>query len=80
MKLELDLMELNSLYVAVSHQLDRAKSDAMEYPSDYFQNELVRVEKLVEKVQDALYAECKVIDDMVAEYRMKAGISMINEK
>jgi hypothetical protein len=71
MNLELNLMELNSLYVAVSNQLKQAKQDAMEYPSDYFQSQFETAEELVEKVQEALWAECKMIDDVVAEARLK---------
>jgi hypothetical protein len=80
MKLELNLMELNSLYMAVTNQLKVAKKEADEYPSEFFENQLVTAEELVEKIQDALWSECKAVDDMVAEYRMRAGISMFNEK
>lgn len=80
MKLELNLMELNSLYMAVTHELNVAKTNAMEYPSDFFQTQLTIAEELVEKVQDALWSECRNIDEMVAEYRMKAGINVVNEK
>lgn len=73
MKLELNLMELNSLYVAVSNQLKEAKKDAMEYPSDFFQSQLVIAEELVEKVQEALWAECKIVDEAVEEFRLKPG-------
>jgi hypothetical protein len=76
MKLELNLMELNSLYVAVTRQLSQAKEDAMEYPSDFFQRELVIADALVDKVQEALYAECNEIDKMVTEARMRAGIQV----
>jgi hypothetical protein len=69
MNIEFNLMELNSLYVAVSNQLKQAKKDAKDYPSDFFQSELTRIEELNEKVQDALWAECKVVDDAIAEVR-----------
>jgi hypothetical protein len=71
MNLSLNLMELNSLYVAVSNQLKQAKQDAIEYPSEFFQRELETAEELVEKVQEALWAECKIVDDIVAEARLK---------
>lgn len=73
MKLELNLMELNNLYMAVSNQLKIAKKEAMEYPSEYFTEQLELTEELVVKVQDALYAECAMIDEMVDEYRLKPG-------
>lgn len=73
MKLELNLMELNSLYLAVSNQLKDAKREAMEYPSNFFQSQLVIAEELVEKVQEALYAECKVVDEATEEFRLKPG-------
>jgi hypothetical protein len=73
MNLELNLMELNSLYVAVSNQLKAAKQDAIEYPSEYFQNQLVVAEELVEKVQSALHAECIQYDEVVEQYRMETG-------
>lgn len=73
MKLELNLMELNSLYVAVSNQLKAAKQDAIEYPSDFFQNQLIVAEELVEKVQSALHSECIQYDEVVEQYRMATG-------
>lgn len=73
MKLELNLMELNSLYVAVSNQLKAAKQDALEYPSEFFQNQLIIAEELVEKVQEALWDECKAVDEAVEKYRMEIG-------
>jgi hypothetical protein len=73
MKLELNLMELNSLYVAVSNQLKAAKQDALEYPSEFFQNQLIIAEELVEKVQEALWDECKAADEAVEKYRMETG-------
>jgi len=76
MKLELNLMELNSLYVAVSNQLKVAKQEAMEYPSDFFQSQVVTAEELVEKVQEALYAECKVVDEAVAAAREERIIDL----
>jgi hypothetical protein len=69
MNLELNLMELNSLYVAVSNQFKVAKQEAMEYPSDYFQSQLVTAEELVEKVQEALYVECARVDEAIATAR-----------
>jgi hypothetical protein len=67
MNLELNLMELNSLYVAVSNQLKAAKQEAKQYPSTFFDKQLVIAEELVEKVQTALYAECNKADEAIAE-------------
>jgi hypothetical protein len=67
MNLELNLMELNSLYVAVSNQLKAAKQEAKQYPSTFFDKQLVIAEELVEKIQTALWNECTVLDEVVAE-------------
>ena len=79
MNLELNLMELNSLYVAVSNQLKAAKQDALEYPSEFFQNQLIIAEELVEKVQEALWDECKAADEAVEKFRMDTGITEIDK-
>lgn len=71
MNLELNLMELNSLYMAVSNQLKVAQKEAKQYPSDFFETQLVLAQSLVEKVQDALWSECKVVDDSIS--RLKTG-------
>jgi len=76
MNLELNLMELNSLYVAVSNQLSLAKKEAKEYPSTFFENQLVTAEELVEKVQTALYAECDRVDEAIATARMERVINL----
>jgi hypothetical protein len=79
MKLELNLMELNSLYVADSNQLKAAKQDVLEYPSEFFQNQLIIAEELVEKVQEALWDECKAVDEAVEKFRMDTGITEIDK-
>jgi hypothetical protein len=79
MKLELNLMELNSLYVAVSNQLKEAKLDASLYPSEFFQNQLIIAEELVEKVQEALWDECKAADEAIEKFRMDTGITEIDK-
>jgi hypothetical protein len=71
MNLELNLMELNSLYVAVSNQLNVAKQEAKQYPSTFFDKQLIIAEELVEKVQTALYDECKIVDEAVLEARQQ---------
>ena len=62
MKLELNLMELNSLYMAVSHQLEIAKKDAELFPSEFFNNQLDVAQNLVIKVSDALSDEVAQVD------------------
>jgi hypothetical protein len=73
MNLELNLMELNSLYLAVSNQLKVAKSEAKQYPSEYFYNQVIFAEELVKKVQSALHAECHLYDETIEQYRMETG-------
>jgi hypothetical protein len=62
-------MELNSLYVAVSNQLNVAKKEAKQFPSTFFEQQLIIAEELVEKVQTALYDECRILDEAVAASR-----------
>jgi hypothetical protein len=64
-------MELNSLYVAVSNQLNVAKREAKQFPSTFFDKQLIIAEELVEKVQTALYDECKIVDEAVLETRQQ---------
>jgi len=71
MNLQLNLMELNSLYVAVSNQLNVAKREAKQFPSTFFDKQLIIAEELVEKVQTALYDECKIVDEAVLETRQQ---------
>ncbi len=71
MNLQLNLMELNSLYVAVSNQLNVAKQEAKQYPSTFFDQQLIIAEALVEKIQTALYDECRIVDEAVAEIHNK---------
>lgn len=73
MNLELNLMELNSLYVAVSNQLKVASKEAKEYPSVFFNKQLDTAKELVTKVAEALYAECDAYDEAVSQYRMETG-------
>lgn len=71
MNLQLNLMELNSLYVAVSNQLNVAKQEAKQFPSTFFEQQLIIAEELVEKVQTALYAEAAAADEAMAEARVE---------
>lgn len=68
MKLELNLMELNSLYMAVSHQLEIAKKESKEYPSEFFNKQLDIAQELVIKVSEALYDEANRIDTEIQDY------------
>lgn len=79
MNLELNLMELNSLYVAVSNQLKVANQEAMEYPSEFFNKQLVLAEELVEKVQEALYAECDAVDKSIDTFRHDTELTELDK-
>ena len=62
MNLELDLLELNALYVAVSNHVKKTQRDAQNYPSDFFQTQATLTEMLAEKIQTALYESCDESD------------------
>jgi excinuclease UvrABC helicase subunit UvrB len=62
MNLELDLLELNALYVAVSNHVKKTQRDAENYPSDFFQTQATLTEMLAEKIQSALYEKCDELD------------------
>jgi hypothetical protein len=62
MNLELDLLELNALYVAVSNHVKKTQRDAENYPSDFFQTQATLTEMLAEKIQTALYESCDELD------------------
>ena len=62
MNLELDLLELNALYVAVSNHVKKTQRDAEQYPSDFFQTQATLTEMLAEKIQTALYESCDESD------------------
>jgi hypothetical protein len=62
MNLELDLLELNALYVAVSNHVKKTQKDAENYPSDFFQTQATLTEMLAEKIQLALYEKCDELD------------------
>jgi hypothetical protein len=62
MNLELDLLELNALYVAVSNHVKKTQRDAENYPSDFFQTQATLAEMLAEKIQLALYEKCDELD------------------
>ena len=79
MNLELNLMELNSLYVAVSNQLKVASKEAKEYPSEFFNKQLDIAQELVEKVQEALYAECDIVDKAIDTFRYETGLTELDK-
>ena len=62
MNLELDLLELNALYVAVSNHVKKTQRDAEQYPSDFFETQATLTEMLAEKIQTALYETCDELD------------------
>ena len=62
MNLELDLLELNALYVAVSNHVKKTQRDAEQYPSDFFQTQATLTEMLAEKIQTTLYETCEELD------------------
>lgn len=62
MNIELDLLELNTLYVAVSNHVKKTQKDAENYPSDFFETQATLAELLAEKVQLALYETCEELD------------------
>lgn len=62
MNLELDLLELNALYVAVSNHVKKTQRDAEQYPSDFFETQATLTEMLAEKIQLALYEKCEELD------------------
>lgn len=65
MQVELSIMELNSLYMAVSKQVKVAQKEAKEYPSEFFENQLAVAEELEVKISDALWTACKMADEAI---------------
>jgi len=68
MHLELNLMELNQLYYATSKLVEQNESHLKELGKnissiEYFRNELKKSEVLRDKIQTALYDECKSLDE-----------------
>ena len=63
MKLELDLLELNELYLATDRLVKQYDSELQEYGGDYFKSLHERSIVLRDKIQTALHNECKVLDD-----------------
>jgi hypothetical protein len=62
MNIELDLLELNTLYVAISNHIKKTQKDAENYPSDFFETQATLAEMLGEKIQSALYDVSGEID------------------
>ena len=68
MKLELTLLELNQLYYATSKLVEQNESHLKELGTnissiEYFTNELNKSVVLRDKIQTALYDECKSLDE-----------------
>jgi hypothetical protein len=75
MKLELTLLELNQLYYATSKLVEQNESHLKELGTnissiEYFTNELNKSVVLRDKIQTALYDECKSLDEAL-EYVSK---------
>jgi hypothetical protein len=75
MNLELTLLELNQLYYATSKLVEQNESHLKELGTnissiEYFTNELKKSEVLRDKIQTALYDECKSLDEAL-EYVSK---------
>ena len=79
MKLELNLIELNTLYVAVNNQLKQAKEDAKTFPSEFFDREVKTATALVEKVQTALYDECDIVDKAIDTFHYETGLTELDK-
>ena len=65
MNIELSLMELNELYYAMNVFTQRAEQEAKDFPSEFFDKQLSTAKALTEKLQTALWDECKVVDEAV---------------
>lgn len=68
MKLELNLLELNDLYVATSRYVTQCENELKEYGGSvssitYFKNEVRKAEALRDKVHIALHTECARLDE-----------------
>jgi hypothetical protein len=77
MKLELNLLELNELYLATSRLVEQNQKHLDELGKNvssinYFKTQLDSSKVLRDKIQTALYAEAKVLDearDWVLKYK-----------
>ena len=70
MNLELSLLELNQLYYATGKLVEQNESNLKELGSNvssinYFKAELHKSEVLRDKIQTALYDECKRLDEAI---------------
>ena len=74
MNLELTLLELNELYYATSKLVEQNQKHLDELGKNvssinYFKNELTKSEALRDKIQTALYAEAKSLDEALEYVR-----------
>jgi len=84
MKLELNLLELNELYLATSRLVEQNQKHLDELGKNvssinYFKTQLDSSKVLRDKIQTALYAEAKVLDearDWVLKYKADSNAPM----
>jgi len=67
MKLELSLLELNELYYGMTKYRIDAEQSAKDMNTSYFINTADKAKALCDKLQTALYKECKKLDKAMAE-------------
>lgn len=65
MNINLSLLELNQLYFAMTRYEQMAEDEAKKYPSEFFNQQLATAKLLTTKVQDALWDECKAVDEAI---------------
>lgn len=80
MNINLSLSELNQLYYAMTRYEQMAEDEAKKYPSDFFNSQLTTAKLLTTKVQDALWAEVKVVDDAIDFIRAKRQVYSTTNK
>ena len=67
MKLELSLLELNELYYGMTKYRIDAEQSAKDMGTSYFIQTAEKAKALCDKLQTALYDECKKLDKVMAE-------------
>jgi hypothetical protein len=63
MKLELSLLELNELYYGMTKYRIDAEQSAKDMNTSYFIQTAEKAKALCDKLQTALYDECKKLDE-----------------
>ena len=74
MNIDLSLSELNQLYYAMTRYEQMAEEEAKKYPSEFFNQQLTTAKFLTTKVQDALWAEVKAVDEAIDYVRAKRKV------